>query len=564
MELDYRGHSFRTVVGCHPNGGAVGDGLYILDTADSALFFGFFTICEGEKPLRDFAINFLKNRFEQCSDVYQCGEIPRPVSFLRGLLTDLVREWRGAGMGEETVSNASLALMIVIDSNVYVGRLNSLPVFMLKDRHFRQVFTEKKKPGYEPEIATVTASDGDKFIMCSDEIMKKLTKLELKNILHSERDMQLACNKLSMLASRYEDVHSPRIILIDFKKKTKNGGALLSKRNLAVSGLLAMLILLMFLWGDIARFVQAKKNIYLFPVKKKTGISGAIAEHVAGRKKYVPEEVLAGLAVPYDLAVASDGELFIVDDREENVLHYDPITKEVQPLAGSVKLQFPTGIEFYRDILYVVDFSRQVNRIYLVTRTGEFVQRLPDDGSRLQLINPKAVVISDEGELYVCDRGNNRIIKFSSEGKPVHAMRMPSGMSGPNGITLTKNGDIYVTLKITGGIARITDEESVKPFTIIKDNKEFPLSRPSGIAIDNEGYLYIADTGNRRIVVADPMGMLTDVIDVQILPDFSTFYPMSVKLSADGKFLYIAGSNQHNYEEANRSVSRGKVWRVKL
>ncbi len=81
------------------------------------------------------------------------------------------------------------------------------------------------------------------------------------------------------------------------------------------------------------------------------------------------------------------------------------------------------------------------------------------------LKNPLAVTLDNNGFIYVSDQGNNRVQQFP-----------PSSLTGT---TVANPGG--------GTTAALTD-----------------LKNPSGIAVDNNSNIYIADTGNNRLVVWAP------------------------------------------------------------
>ncbi len=88
-------------------------------------------------------------------------------------------------------------------------------------------------------------------------------------------------------------------------------------------------------------------------------------------------------------------------------------------------------------------------------------------GAAARFNAPAAIVVDARGNLYVCDTGNHTIRKVS-----------------PSGLVTT----------VAGLAGRPGDSDGIGPGA--------RLSSPSGIAIDSNGALYIADTGNHRIAAA--------------------------------------------------------------
>ncbi|HPI77299.1 MAG TPA: hypothetical protein PLK80_11255, partial [bacterium] len=137
----------------------------------------------------------------------------------------------------------------------------------------------------------------------------------------------------------------------------------------------------------------------------------------------------------------------------------------------------------------------------------------------------------------------------------------------PNGIAVADSGDIFVTLKLSGTVLKIVGKE-ITPFTLFEEkdgeNARISLNKPSGIAVDSQGFVYIADTAARRALIANPMGKIAGIIAQDSLDDLQSYYPMSVKLDPKGQYLYIVGSNRYSYDAGCENVCKGKIWRVKL
>ncbi len=87
---------------------------------------------------------------------------------------------------------------------------------------------------------------------------------------------------------------------------------------------------------------------------------------------------------------------------------------------------------------------------------------------------PRAVAVGDDGSIFVADAGNDRIRRIT-----------------PDGQVSTVAGSIYDYGDGTGRHAR--------------------FRRPSGLAIDRDGVLYVADTGNNAIRRLTPDGQVTTV-----------------------------------------------------
>ena len=118
---------------------------------------------------------------------------------------------------------------------------------------------------------------------------------------------------------------------------------------------------------------------------------------------------------------------------------------------------------------------------------------------------PYSIAVDSSKNIFVADRGNNRIEKFSTDGTILATWGTSGTGNGkfkaPTGVAVNSAGSIYV---VDTGNIRIEKLDSnggfVRTFgTFGTTNGQFVL--PIGIATASSGSLYIADTGNNRIEV---------------------------------------------------------------
>ena len=132
--------------------------------------------------------------------------------------------------------------------------------------------------------------------------------------------------------------------------------------------------------------------------------------------------------------------------------------------------------------LYVADTGQHQIRVY--NSQGQLQRSFGSLGSGPeQFYEPRGVAVDGQGNVYVADTWNARIVKYGPDGK----------LSTTWGV-----GDQDLA---DGRRATITDGEPAK-------NAANPLGffGPRGVAVDGHGNVYIADTGNKRIVVTDSQG----------------------------------------------------------
>ncbi|MCM3782795.1 gluconolactonase [Neobacillus mesonae] len=106
----------------------------------------------------------------------------------------------------------------------------------------------------------------------------------------------------------------------------------------------------------------------------------------------------------------------------------------------------------------------------------------------------------------------------------------------PQDLVISSEGKIYIADTGNQRIIVLTRDWKVERIitSFMKDGTEQTFNLPSGIAVNEEGDLYIADTENKRVVVLSPNGELIRIIEnpqSDVLGDSFSFVPL--KLSVD-------------------------------
>ena len=123
---------------------------------------------------------------------------------------------------------------------------------------------------------------------------------------------------------------------------------------------------------------------------------------------------------------------------------------------------------------------------------------------------PWGVAVGPDGSVYVADTWNNRIQKFTADGKFVSMWgyfgqaEKPEAFWGPRGLAFDSQGRLYVT--DTGNKRVVVFDANGNAITQFGSGGADPgqFDEPVGIAIDRDGKVYIADTWNQRVQVMAP------------------------------------------------------------
>jgi sugar lactone lactonase YvrE len=201
--------------------------------------------------------------------------------------------------------------------------------------------------------------------------------------------------------------------------------------------------------------------------------------------------------------------------------------------ADQALLNFPTALAV--DLgghLYIADtLNHRVRRVDAVTGVITTIAGLGqprcsgDGGSAVEagLNEPAALAVSRVGVLYIADQSNNRVraVDLASgvirtvagtgiaayNGDGVAATE--TGLAGPGGLALASDGTLFIADSFNGRI-RAVDPVTGFIRTVVGDGGEYryqgpdeppssSLSRPSGIALDEQGNLFFTDSDNHLV-----------------------------------------------------------------
>ncbi len=164
---------------------------------------------------------------------------------------------------------------------------------------------------------------------------------------------------------------------------------------------------------------------------------------------------------------------------------------------------------------------------------------------------PRDIAVGPDGNLFVSDAGNHRIVKISPEGQllatwgqfnDVVQGNAPGGsFNEPWGLTVAPDGTIYVADTWNHRIQHFSaDGEFLGMFGFF-GQAESPTAfwGPRDVVVDQEGRIFVSDTGNKRIVVFDrdgqPLGSFGSVgVALGQLDE-----TVGLSLGADGR-IYVA------------------------
>jgi sugar lactone lactonase YvrE len=254
-------------------------------------------------------------------------------------------------------------------------------------------------------------------------------------------------------------------------------------------------------------------------------------------------------------------------------------------------LNFPTAIAADAEgDLYIADtMNHRIRRVdartgRITTIAGVGLPRFGGDGgpSVAAGLNEPAALVVQGARLYVADQSNNRIrmvdlrtgvittvagtgtATFNGDGKPA----TEAALAGPSGLTIGTDGRLYIADTFNGRI-RAVDPATGIIETVVGDGGEYryqgemeasspSLSRPSGIAVDLEGNVFMTDSDNHLVRRWDRVAGRIDRVagtgsanyggDGKTPLEASLNYPFGVVMDQENH-LFVADTFNHRIRE---------------
>ena len=312
----------------------------------------------------------------------------------------------------------------------------------------------------------------------------------------------------------------------------------------------------------------------------------------------------AGFASPFGVAVNRAGEVFVADAYNHTIRKIAPdgVVTTVAGKAGSAGSLDGAGTEarFYSPygvavgpggVLYVVDsYNHSIRKIdpagVVSTLAGKagFPGSADGTGETAQFSFPRGIAIDAAGDLYVADTHNHTIRKVTPSGE-VTTIAGSSGIAGssdgdrskarfdyPLALAVDRVGAIYVADSGNKVVRKIAPGAGGQVTTLAGAAKaygkadglgrEARFGNPQGIAVNEAGTVFVADTTSQAIRMIAPDGVVSTLVvkpsvsaaqpqeghGERRAPVRNNSYPFGVATDATGA-IYVA-------DPANKSVRK--------
>jgi sugar lactone lactonase YvrE len=214
------------------------------------------------------------------------------------------------------------------------------------------------------------------------------------------------------------------------------------------------------------------------------------------------------LIQPNGIAVDSKGRVYTADSKVGAVFIFNPETKDVELLKHKVNGNFTHIVGLALDDNDRLFISDPVLKHVLVLSPDHKPEDVITDG----MVRPTGLALDTQNRLlYVADTDLDQVLVYDADTLKLlrkigttghnHELTTPGDFSKPTGLAVDAEGNLYVCDTMNNRI-EIFDADGVFIRAYGKNGDAPPnFARPKGVAIDSDGHIWVADGVQDRVSV---------------------------------------------------------------
>ena len=233
----------------------------------------------------------------------------------------------------------------------------------------------------------------------------------------------------------------------------------------------------------------------------------------------VPEQdntkVLFQLGQPYGLATDSKGRVYVADNRVGAIFIFNTETRDVELIKNKTDAHFDRIIGLTMDDddrLFVSDPG--LHHVLVFNKDHKATDVITDG-----MVEPSGLAIDTQNRLlYVSDVKQDIVLVYDADsfkllrhlGTPGkdHTLTDPGNFAKPTGLAVDKDGNLYVADTMNDRIEVFdADGMFIRAWGKNGDGPGY-FARPKGVSIDNDGHVWVADGMQDRVQVFTNEGQL--------------------------------------------------------
>jgi sugar lactone lactonase YvrE len=226
-------------------------------------------------------------------------------------------------------------------------------------------------------------------------------------------------------------------------------------------------------------------------------------------------KVLWQLSEPYGMAVDSKNNLYVADQKVGAIFIFNTETRDLEMIKNKTHAHFVRIIGLAMDDgdrLFVSDPG--LHHVLVLDSTHKATDVITDG-----LVQPSGLAIDKENRLlYVSDVELDQVLVYDADTLKLkhkigttghkHELTSPGDFAKPTGVAVDQEGNLYVCDTLNDRIESFdADGKFIRTFGKNGDGPGY-FARPKGIAIDGDGHIWVADGMQDRVQVFNPDSQL--------------------------------------------------------
>jgi DNA-binding beta-propeller fold protein YncE len=275
-------------------------------------------------------------------------------------------------------------------------------------------------------------------------------------------------------------------------------------------------------WPNPPAVARIKYTTWYSSDKEKRNLKGNVAkknswmDRLAGTQSN--EEVFSmpfQLNQPYGIAIDSKGNAYVADPKVGAIFIFNTDTRDVELIKNGAHAHFVRIIGLAMDDSDRLFVSDPGLRHILVFSKDHKAEDVITEG----LTEPSGLAIDTQNRLlYVTDVELDQVFVFDADSFKLlrkigttghkHELTSPGDFAKPTGIAVDKEGNLYVADTLNNRIEIFDpDGNFISTFGKNGDGPGY-FARPKGVAIDSDGHVWVADGAQDRVQVFTKEGQL--------------------------------------------------------
>jgi len=267
---------------------------------------------------------------------------------------------------------------------------------------------------------------------------------------------------------------------------------------------------------------------------------------------------------PQAVVVDSSGNVDVSSKCYDYIVQYDSNGNYLRAIGGggygNGQFSDPYGVVVdSAGDMFVTDTSGYYgnNRIQILDSQGHYLWQFGSGGSvNGQFNDPTGVGVDSAGNIFVTDAGNYRFQKFDATGMFVFAKGSqgpnPGYFSDPAGIAVDSAGYVYIADALgyyaNNCIWKYDNQGNYVGKLGSGGSGNGQFSNPTGVAVDGNGNIYVADNNNNRIQKFNASGTFVWTNGSQGSGNGQFQHPSDVAVDSSGN-IYVADSSNSRIQK---------------